>query len=51
MFPLYYVMYEGMELAFYLQHQALTSMLVALIIELLCHVPSKKVPFTQEKKI
>jgi hypothetical protein len=55
MFPLYPIMYEGMELTFNQEHQALyvvcTSMLVALIVELFCHDPSKNVPFTQVKSL
>jgi hypothetical protein len=49
MFPLDSIMYEGMELAFDQEHQALyvPSMLVALIVELFCHDPSKNVPFNQ----
>jgi hypothetical protein len=46
-------MYEGMELTFNQEHQALyvPLMLVALIVELLCHDPSKNVPFTQAKSL
>jgi hypothetical protein len=54
-FPLDSIMYEGMELAFSQEHQALyhlcTSMLVALIVELFRHESSKNVPFTQVKSL
>lgn len=48
MFPLDFIMYECMELAFNQEYQLLyvPSMLVELIVELLYHDPSKNVAIT-----
>jgi hypothetical protein len=52
MFPLDSIMYDCMELPFNQAPSPLCiSMLVVLIVELLCHDPSKNAPFTQVKSL